>query len=171
MACSITGCKKDKLLEQNFSENVSRSYITPEMLDEQREYYLNKKSQLLAQAIYSEAANQPLEAKKEVARIINGRIQSDKYPNSLEGVLLQKNAFPSVGGKLWSDVDGRRLNNYELKVLNECYKIAREVLTDRLQTENEAYHDTSISKPRDSFWKGLILDKQVGNLVFYKRSE
>ncbi len=44
---------------------------------------------LLAQLIYFEARNQPMNGQLEVARVVIVRVKDKRWPNTLEGVILQ----------------------------------------------------------------------------------
>lgn len=155
-----------ELVSEQSSENYKSSNTNSESFQHSKEDNL-----LLTKVLYAESANQTKEAKTEVAKLINSRIHSGDYPNTLEDVIFQKNAFECVNGKLWKDVENKNLNGYELKVLFECYDVAKNVLSNDLQTENVAYHDISIKKPNDSYWNGLTETKQLGRLKFYSKNE
>lgn len=47
----------------------------------------------LSRIIYAESGNQPLEGKMAVGNVVMNRVASPIYPNSIEGVLAQKNQF------------------------------------------------------------------------------
>ena len=48
---------------------------------------------LIAQVVQEEAKGTDVEARAAVANIIYNRLNSSKFPNSVEGVLFQKNQF------------------------------------------------------------------------------
>jgi N-acetylmuramoyl-L-alanine amidase len=51
---------------------------------------------LLARVIQGEAANEPYLGKVAVGAVILNRVGSDKFPNTLAGVIYQPNAFESI---------------------------------------------------------------------------
>lgn len=65
--------------------------------------------ELLYTTVYCEAGNQPLEAQIMVAQTIINRIASDKYPDTLRGVLYQRNdeGKPQFAVINWTDFESR----------------------------------------------------------------
>jgi len=51
---------------------------------------------LLARAIYAEARGEPYTGQVAVAAVILNRVASSQFPNTISGVIYQKNAFSSV---------------------------------------------------------------------------
>lgn len=51
---------------------------------------------LLARVVNGEAESEPFLGKVAVAAVILNRVQSDKFPNTLAGVIYQKHAFESI---------------------------------------------------------------------------
>lgn len=52
--------------------------------------------ELVAQLIRAEAGNQPYEGKKAVAAVVYNRMASRNFPDTVEGVIFQKNAFTVI---------------------------------------------------------------------------
>lgn len=77
---------------------------------------------LLAALIYCEAGNQPYEGKVAVGAVVLNRMESRRFPNSLEGVIYQRGQFtPAMTGKL-----ARVLRSG--KIPSACYDAAQDAL-------------------------------------------
>lgn len=64
--------------------------------------------QWMARAVYSEARGEPYKGQVAVASVIINRIQSDQFPNTAKGVIMQKGAFTAVDdGQIWMNPDGQ----------------------------------------------------------------
>lgn len=64
---------------------------------------VNKKEmQLLAQLVYSEARGEKYEGQVAVAAVAMNRLQSSKFPNTIQGVIFEPYAFTAVDdGQFW----------------------------------------------------------------------
>lgn len=63
----------------------------------------------LSRVIYTESGNQPLEGKMAVGNVVLNRVKNPAFPNTIEGVLAQKNQFTTY----WSGHIGRSNPNAE----------------------------------------------------------
>lgn len=64
-------------------------------------YYNQDQLFWLSRVITAESGNQPLEGQMAVGNVVMNRVASPKYPNTVKGVLAQKNQFTTYqGGKL-----------------------------------------------------------------------
>jgi N-acetylmuramoyl-L-alanine amidase len=62
----------------------------------------------MARAVYSEARGEPYKGQVAVAAVIINRMQSDKFPNTAKGVIMQKGAFTAVDdGQIWMEPDSQ----------------------------------------------------------------
>lgn len=58
----------------------------------------------LSHIIYSESGNQPMEGKIAVGNVVMNRLNSPGFPNTIKGVLFQKNQFsPAMSGSIYCD--------------------------------------------------------------------
>ena len=65
------------------------------------DYYDENTLFWLSRVIYAESGNQPLKGKIGVGNVVLNRVASDRFPNTIQGVLSQKNQFTTYrGGKL-----------------------------------------------------------------------
>lgn len=61
---------------------------------------------LLAQAVHAEARGEPYVGKVAVAAVILNRLESDKFPDTVSGVIFQPLAFEAVAdGQIWLEPD------------------------------------------------------------------
>ena len=73
---------------------------------------------LLARAVYSEARGETLKGQVAVASVILNRIEDDRFPDTIKGVVFQPWAFTAVhDGQFWltPDADARRAVELALK--------------------------------------------------------
>lgn len=57
---------------------------------------------LMANAVYGEARGEPFEGQVAVAAVILNRVRSDKFPDTVSGVIFQPRAFTAVDdGQIW----------------------------------------------------------------------
>lgn len=64
-------------------------------------YVSDKDVYLMSQIVYAESRSEPYEGKVAVASVILNRVRNPKFPNTVEGVIKQKNAFSCVkNGKI-----------------------------------------------------------------------
>lgn len=82
-----------------FNYNDDKVYLTEYDID------------LMAQVVYAESKGEPYEGKVAVASVILNRVLSPGFPNTIEGVIFQPNAFSCV-------VDGK----ISVTPTEECYK-------------------------------------------------
>lgn len=76
---------------------------------------------LMAAIIQAEADNQPYEGKLAVGSVVMNRVKSSKFPNTVSGVVYQKNQFAPVS-------DGHLALILERGPNETCYKAAKQVL-------------------------------------------
>lgn len=87
----IQNISNDTVLENNEVKNIKETEKTKEVIslnDEQ----LN----LLSKLVAAEARGESYEGQVAVAAVVLNRVQDSRFPNSLEGVIYQKNAFSVV---------------------------------------------------------------------------
>ena len=76
-----------------------QGYITPGSA-----YYNSNDLYWLSHIIYSESGNQPMAGKIAVGNVVMNRVASYKFPNTVEGVIFQKNQFsPASSGSIHRD--------------------------------------------------------------------
>ncbi len=148
---------------QNFGCEISQ-----ERLKEYRDYALKQKTKLLGPLNYAEAAGLNAIDWRYITETVMNRVSREDYPNTMEEVIFEDGAFPSTKSKLWDDVQNRKLTNYEIGVLNECYKTAEMVLSGGPRTEVVAFHANNIPKPKSSYWDNMELVVKTKGQSYYR---
>lgn len=111
--------------------------------------------ELLYTTVYCESGDQELEAQIMVAQTILNRIISNKYPNTLRGVVYQRNSAgkPQFAVINWTDFEGRGWSEDTMAAVH--YALAyKGYPVDMLYFRDSYYHD--FGQPY----------KQVGNMFF-----
>ncbi|WP_446697283.1 spore cortex-lytic enzyme [Thermoactinomyces mirandus] len=68
--------------------------------------FSNNDIQLLAQAVYAEGRGEPYIGKVAIAAVILNRIESEKFPDTVSGIIFQPLAFEAVAdGQIWLQPD------------------------------------------------------------------
>lgn len=107
---------------------------------------------LLANLIYCEAGGEPYEGKLAVGSVVVNRILSSVYPNTMVGVIYQKNQFsPVASGRLDLALTSNKANE-------DCYKAADAAMSGLTNVGNCVYFRTPI--------EGLT-GIQIGGHIFY----
>lgn len=78
---------------------------------------------MLAQLVMAEAGNQSLLGKRYVVDVVLNRVDSKKFPNTIKGVIYQKNQFSPIKDGGFARVAG--------KVTKDCYKAVDKELIER----------------------------------------
>jgi len=137
---------------------------------------LDKKTQkqitCLADNIYFEAANEPLEGKKAVAFVTFNRLRSGNYANDICGVVYQKTGdvcqFSWYCEKKNTD---RRLTIRDTSLYNEIRQLAVNlVINFEYQedvTKGATYYHADYVNPQ---WKLKRID-QIGRHIFYRSNK
>ena len=111
---------------------------------------------LLAALIYCEAGAEPYEAQLAVGAVVMNRVQSNKYPNTLYGVIYQKGQFtPARNGKVARIIAQK-------KATASCYKAAKAAL---------AGEDNTDGCLRFNDYNGTQQGLRFGGMVFWNNGK
>lgn len=164
MAVSITFVA---ILVQTAVQHRTNSIPTTEATLTARQ--IEKQLICLAKNIYWEAANEPFEGKVAVAQVTLNRMESGRFPDSVCGVVYQKNTFNSktVCQFSWFCENNHLVKTVHKAAYKESEEVAKMVLLEgfRLPNLKEAlYYHADYVNPR---WnKPRIV--QIGRHIFYK---
>ena len=133
-------------------------------------HHVQKQVTCLAENIYFEAANEPLDGKKAVAFVTLNRVRTGNYADSICEVVYQKTGntcqFSWYCEKKIAD---RRLTIKGTNLYNEIRELATHIVVnhDKLKdvTDGATYYHADYVNPR---WKLEKVD-QIGRHIFYKR--
>lgn len=79
-----------------------------------------KEWELLARAVYSEARGEPEVGQVAVAAVILNRLEDEKFPNTISGVIFQPRAFTAVAdGQFWYTPDEKAYEAVEKALIGE----------------------------------------------------
>jgi N-acetylmuramoyl-L-alanine amidase len=115
---SISGGEVDQLNSINLDDinnmtinNVVNSQT--KSLPDNNEY-TKKEIRMIAQMVYGEARGESIKGQVAVASVIINRVQSDKFPNTVQNVLFQNGAFTAIN-------DGQYYNTPDLNATQAVY--------------------------------------------------
>jgi len=125
--------------------------------------------QCLAQNIYWEAASEPFEGKVAVAQVTMNRMNSGKFPDTVCGVVQQRNVFYNkvVCQFSWFCESTYKTRPVHPRMWEESEAVAKKVLLEgfRLDSLKEAmYYHADYVDPK---WNKERINK-IGRHIFYK---
>jgi len=140
-----------------------------------------KEIDCLADNIFFEAAYEPEAGKKAVAFVTLNRVNSKLYPNTVCGVVKQKNRFAekTVCQFSWYCEEGPKRLSYtknltpqQKKVYNEIYELAAYVYVNHSSLKDPSrgamfYHADYVSPG----WRNMIHTTTIGRHIFYIRRD
>jgi N-acetylmuramoyl-L-alanine amidase len=110
---------------------------------------------LLAQLIQSESGNQPFEGKLAVGTVVMNRVESGKFPDTIRGVIFQKNQFSVVAN-----------GSINKEPSDESLEAAKKVLEGSRVLESDVLYFYNPKLTNDKWIKSLKVDKKIGDHVF-----
>jgi spore germination cell wall hydrolase CwlJ-like protein len=113
----------------------------------------------LADTIYFEARGEPKKGQELVAKVVLNRVESSKFPNTVCGVVKQKNQFSWVN----KSPKIKNKTSYE-----SAKKLARHVAKYHQAKSNGALYFYNPSKAKPSWAKKMKVVEKVGNHVALK---
>jgi len=154
------------MLAYSFPHHVAKE-ITQDVRIE-----MTKEIDCLAKNIYYEAASESFEGKMAVAQVTINRTNSGKYPNTICGVVYQKDTFKgkTVCQFSWTCMKVSAPRNMYL--WQESQYIAKKALTEPIahvkisQMKAMFYHATYVHPKWNK--KGVVMT--IGNHIFYTRT-
>lgn len=121
----------------------------------------NEELECLASAVYFESKGEPLEGQLAVAEVILNRVESPKFPDTICGVVKQRNQFSFVrGGRIPSVPTSSSAWRKAVAIAH----IAKQDLADSAVSTAMFFHANYV---RPS-WRGLTRVASVGNHIFYR---
>ncbi len=121
-------------------------------------WYTQEELDLLARLIYFEARGECYEGQVAVGAVVMNRLNASGFPNTIEGVIYQKNQFSPVGSSKWDD---------EITDYGRCYEAAIEALNGADPTGGALFfYNPKISTSQWIFTRPVV--KVIGNHTFAK---
>lgn len=120
----------------------------------------------LTQAIYYEAANEPLKGKRAVAQVVLNRLRHPAYPNSVCGVVYEGVNDPVC--QFSFTCDGSLLRQPMARQWNESRKVAAEALAGTVEPSvgSATHYHADYVLPRWAYTLAKI--EKIGVHVFYR---
>lgn len=145
-------------LEYCYIDNKAESYFEQEQ-EEKKEAVINLNDEeimLLSKLVAGEARGESYEGQVAVAAVVINRVKDSRFPDSLEGVIYQKNAFSVVkNGTIYA------------QPTSSTYRAAQEAIYGSDPTNNAIYFwNPDISTC--SWVNTLNPHMRIGNHVFAK---
>ena len=122
------------------------------------EGYTQSDLTLMAAIIQAEADNQSYEGKLAVGSVVMNRVKSSKFPNTVSGVIYQRNQFAPVN-------DGHLALILERGPNETCYRAARQVLEGYRNVEYLFFWTVDLANERD-IWD-ITYGVVIGDHYFY----
>ena len=116
--------------------------------------YTQAEWDMLAQVVYGEARGEIYDGQVAVAAVVLNRLEHDAFPNTLRGVVFQKNAFTCVS-------DGQ----YYLTPNRTAYEAALEAMQGNDPTGGCLYYWNPTTATSSWIWTRRI-EARIGNHVF-----
>lgn len=121
----------------------------------------------LAQAVYYEAAREPIEGRRAVAQVVLNRVRSPLYPDSVCGVVYE-GSERRTGCQFSFTCDGSLLRTPMPALWREAEEVARQALAGSVETSVGTatnYHADYVL-PKWAFTLAKI--EQIGRHIFYR---
>ena len=132
---------------------------------------IEKNLNCLALNIYREAGFEPFEGKVAVAQVTVNRTKSPNFPNTVCGVVYQKNTF--VGKVVcqfsWYCDSSAKIRPIDKEAYDESYRVAKMVYVEDFELESiktAIYYHADYVHPN---WKYRKLTK-IGTHIFYAQT-
>ena len=122
----------------------------------------------LTRNIYWEAASEPFEGKVGVAQVTMNRVNSGKFPNSVCGVVYQKNVFYEkvICQFSWYCDNPSKVKPIHLVMWRESEEVAKKVLLENFRLpalKNALFYHADYISPG---WPNPKIEK-IGRHIFY----
>ncbi len=121
----------------------------------------------LTQAVYFEAANEPIDGRRAVAQVVLNRMRHPAYPKSVCGVVYQ-GSERTTGCQFSFTCDGALLRAPMARQWREAEQVAREALAGRVEASvgTATHYHADYVLPRWAFELAKV--KQLGRHLFYR---
>lgn len=130
------------------------SHVTSSRGDSYQRTYTQAEWDMLAKVVYGEARGEIYDGQVAVAAVVLNRLEDDEFPNTLRGVIFQKNAFTCVS-------DGQ----YYLTPNKTAYEAALEAMQGNDPTGGCLYYWNPVTATSQWIWTRRI-EARIGNHVF-----
>ena len=155
----------DKLAEDFLADTAVRKAVGANLIDAAS--HQSREHKCLSEAIFYEARSEGKDGQKAVAEVVQNRVRSKHYPNSVCGVVYQ-GSERRTGCQFSFTCDGSMSLIPSGKTWTRAQEIATLALTDGItpMTERATHYHTIDVQP---VWSDtLVMTKQIGTHKFYR---
>lgn len=149
------------LFETTDNDNLVESEVdTSDLNDNNRDYDIEIDSinvELLAKVIHAEARGEIFEGQVAVGAVIVNRMESPKFPNTIEGVLYQSNQFKSVSN-----------GQFNLSPNESAYRAARRAINGEDPSKGALFFFNPDKSKNPEAFDRYEVTVRIGNHVFAK---
>ena len=147
-------------------DDLQKREIDPDYMTAEE---VEKSLDCLALNVYREAGNEPFEGKVAVAQVTLNRVNSNKFPRDVCGVVYQKSRFTErvVCQFSWYCDSKHRNRPVNQEAYDESYRVAKMVFLEDFKLEsieNALYYHADYVNPN---WKLKRITK-IGTHIFYE---
>lgn len=163
-----------QITAEHYQSYIGNVAVTPESTTMEvtlQTRYSEDELDLFARLVYAEAAGEPIEGQIAMAASVLNRVTSPKYPNTLEGVIMEKVSVDGVEYYQYSPVlDGRI---WELNPVSqrETYNACLEVIYAALGGQDPSEGSTGFYNPDkvrpDAWVRTQQPTVKIGNHQFF----
>lgn len=123
----------------------------------------------LAAAVFFEARSEHLDAQRAVAEVVMNRVKSDRWPDTICGVVFQKQQFSFTHDGKSDNYHKYNSNVSDRQAIDIAETIAKSVLKgDLIGVTSTHYHATYVTP----YWANQYhLDGRIGTHIFYTAPE
>mgnify|MGYP006298714281 CR=1 FL=1 len=148
------------LFESTDNDNLGGEEIKTPNFDDEQNYDISINSMnvdLLARAIYAEARGESFEGQVAVGAVIVNRMESPKFPNTIEKVLYQPNQFKCV--------ENGRINQTPNQ---NAYKAARRAIEGEDPSQGALFFFNPETSEDPAAFDRYTVTVRIGNHIFAK---
>lgn len=143
----------EKQIEANEKGNVCIELEAENVCEEK---YSEEEKYMLAKIVMAEAEGCDIETKQLVVKTVLCRVESDKFPDTVEEVIFQKGQFTPVSNGRYNRVEPN----------NDCYEAVETVINDFDMYDEVLFFESS----KGSTWHSRNLDMvyEMPEMRFYR---
>ncbi len=133
---------------KNYGNNYERELKT-NVIEEKK----MPETEFLYRCVYTESRGEPEEGQRAVVEVIMNRVNSERFPNTIDSVVMQKNQFAYNRKLVVPDSFKMKINKFVMEYKESCYLY---FLNPKTATNHKMLR---MSRKRNS--------KQIGNHIFF----
>ncbi|MEI4791153.1 cell wall hydrolase [Bacillus sp. FJAT-53060] len=144
---------EEKALKPKQKKKVM-SETTKEVSSKNKTRYTNEEMDLLSRLVHAEAKGESYEGKKAVASVVLNRVEHGSFPDSVRGVIYQRNAFQPVSNGSIND----KADQDSIKAVKQVVKV------DDRTTKAIYFYNPKIAT--DNWIRSCKIVERIGRHVF-----